>query len=60
LDEAIHQNALYGEVTMLATGGWVRDKLLNKKRSKINLVFHTDRKDVSSNSLATLFKNYEK
>jgi tRNA nucleotidyltransferase/poly(A) polymerase len=46
-------------VTLLATGGWVRDKLLGKKRGKLNLVFHTDRKDVSSHSLATLFKNYE-
>jgi hypothetical protein len=46
----------------LASGGWVRDKLLKKSRknNKINIVFHTDRTDINSASLATLFKDYEK
>jgi hypothetical protein len=52
-------------VSVMAAGEWVRDKHLNKKSNKINLVFHDildhDSLDkTSSLSLATMIKDYEK
>jgi len=43
----------------MAAGSWVRDKLLKKPNSKMNLVFDTDRKDINSASLASMIKEYE-
>jgi tRNA nucleotidyltransferase (CCA-adding enzyme) len=43
----------------MAAGSWVRDKLLKKPNSKINLVFKSDRKDINSTSVATMIKDYE-
>jgi hypothetical protein len=55
-------NDLKHEVKVFASGGWVRDKLLNKKRSneKLNICFHSDREDITSGSMANLIKEYER
>jgi hypothetical protein len=44
----------------MAAGEWVRDKYLNKKSNKLNLVFHDSEDDTSSLTLATMIKDYEK
>jgi tRNA nucleotidyltransferase (CCA-adding enzyme) len=53
IDNTLKSNGLKGKVTVMAAGSWVRDKLLNKPNTKINLVFQTKIKDlVNSDFLA--------
>jgi hypothetical protein len=44
----------------MAAGEWVRDKYLNKKSNKLNLVFLDSEDKTTSHTLATMIKDYEK
>jgi hypothetical protein len=52
-------NGLKGKVTVMATGSWIRDKLLNKPNTKINLVFKTNVKEIDSFLLTSMIRDYE-
>jgi hypothetical protein len=43
----------------MAAGSWVRDKLLNRQNTKINLVFRTNVKEIDSVLLTVMIRDNE-
>ena len=62
IDDTLVYNDLKSEVKFFAAAGWVRDKILNKPRQneKMNISFHSERAGITSASIASMIKLYEK
>lgn len=43
----------------MVAGEWVRDKQLSKPSGKLNIVFNSIDQDMTSMSLANMFKDFE-
>jgi hypothetical protein len=61
LHDCLVHNNLEGDVKFFATGGWLRDKILFKERSKqMHLTFHSERADINSGSISNMIKEFER